>query len=434
MESLFDCVKTFCLAQDKDTVYWIAYSGGLDSHVLLHVCAKLRDEYGFSFKAIHVHHGLSPNADAWTKHCEKICLDLKIECIVKNITMPKTHGESLEAVARELRYKIFTECLDKNNILLTAHHQDDQAETILIQLMRGAGVKGLAAMPLIKAFAQGFHARPLLNVSRKELEKYAYQYSLKWINDESNHNIDFNRNYLRHEVLPILKKRWPATTETLSRVASHCAEAQLVIDEMIDEQLQIVKLGSGLSISKLLNLSPRIQRQVLRRWFSVLQFPLPSVVKMQQIQHAFLQAAEDKTPHITWGHVELRRYKDVMYAMHKMLLHDETKIYEWDFATPLTLANIGQLHALSTIGKGIKKSIDKVTVRFRQGGEFCRLPGREFHHDLKNLFQQWGVPPWERARIPLLFHGDKLIAVVGYFIDQDFMVKQDEIGVVVSLN
>src|SRR5262249_26218683 len=153
-------------------------------------------------------------------------------------------------------------------------------------------------------------------------------------------------------------------------------------------------------ISALLTLSPVSQRHVLRRWFSHLRFPIPSAVKMQQIQQSLLLAAYDKMPHIMWGHVELRRYQDTLYAMHKLLMHDEQKSYLWDLKQELTLPNIGVLQVESKMGQGLRSDIKQVTVRFRQGGEFCRLPGRDFHHDLKKLFQQWGVPPWERSRVP----------------------------------
>lgn len=433
MESLFDCVKTFCLTQGTDKIYRIAYSGGLDSHVLLHVCATLRKHYAISFKAIHINHGLSSNATDWALHCATVCRELDIEFTTHAITIAAMPGDSPEALARDLRYKTLSNVMDVGDILLTAHHQDDQAETVLLQLLRGAGPKGLAAMPIIKRFAQGFHGRPFLTISHATLEKYANYHGLRWIEDESNQNTDFSRNYLRHDVLPVLKKRWPSVTDTLSRVAEHCAEAQDLIDGEMNRYLAASKNDLGLSITALLALSSSVQRHVLRLWLSHLSFPIPSVVKMQQIQNTFLQAAPDKLPHITWGSVELRRYQDTLYAMKKLVMHDEHKIYEWDVTQPLTLPNIGILHAVLTPGQGLRINISRITVRFRQGGECCRLPGRAFHHNLKKLFQQWGVPPWERSRVPLLFHNNTLIAVVGYFIDAEYVAKAGEKGWVYKL-
>ena len=186
MALLFDRIKTFCLAQGLDKIYWVGYSGGLDSHVLLHLCAELRKQYPLRLKAVHVHHGLSVNASDWVVHCEQVCADLQIEFIQKSIEAKALTGDSPEEVARDLRYAVFAKLLAPQDILLTAHQQDDQAETVLVQLLRGAGPKGLAAMPELKAFAAGFHARPLLSVSRVELKKYAEGNYLTWINDESN--------------------------------------------------------------------------------------------------------------------------------------------------------------------------------------------------------------------------------------------------------
>lgn len=435
MESLFNEVKTFCLTQGSHKNFWIAYSGGLDSHVLLHICARLQKECGLTFKAIHVNHHLSPYAASWVKHCDAVCQSLDIDFISQSIHITLLQGDSLEAVARELRYKVFADYVNPGDILLTAQHQDDQAETVLIQLMRGAGPKGLSAMPKIKPFGiGGTHGRPLLNVSRKAIEIYAREYELQWIEDESNKNIDFSRNFLRHDILPLLKKRWPSIADTLSRVAEHCAETQYLLDESIKQYVNAAKCGKGLSIAKLLTFSSAIQRQVLRLWFSELHFPIPSVVKMQQIQQSFLQAGQDKSPYISWGHVELRRYQNVLHVMKKIFLHDEKKEYQWDMNQPLLLPNIGVLCSESKKGQGLKKnSIKQLKVRFRRGGEFCQLPGREFHHDLKKLFQQWSVPPWERTRVPLLFLEDKLIAVVGYFINEAFAAREDEEGFMVRL-
>lgn len=434
MELLFNYVKTFCLTQGIAKTYSIAYSGGLDSHVLLHVCAELRKHYAIALKAVYINHGLSPNAAAWAAHCETVCRDLNIEYRSVNITIIAKPGDSPEAIARDGRYKAFVDCVNEDDVLLTAHHQDDQAETVLLQLMRGAGPKGLAAMPAIKPFAKGFHGRPFLNVSRKTLESYANHYGLQWIEDESNRNVNFSRNYVRHDIIPLLKKRWPSVTSALSRVAAHCAETQALMDVMMDDHLKSVLSGKGLAITRLLTLSSPLQRQVLRRWFSTLHFPIPSSAKMQQIQQTLLQAAHDKLPHITWGDVELRRYQDVLYAMKRLPMHDDTKNYGWDFSESLTLPNVGHLHAELTAGQGLRKNIKQVVVRFRQGGEYCRLPGRAFHHELKKLFQEWGVPPWERARVPLLFVENKLIAVVGYHLDEDYAAKEGEQGWRVSLS
>lgn len=435
MEFLFDHLKAFFEKQGIDKTYWIAYSGGLDSHVLLHLCARLHPFYPIRFNAIHINHGLSPNADAWALHCATVCNDLQIHFQQKKLTIDLARGQSLEEVAREYRYAQLADLLTEGDILLTAHQQEDQAETVLLQLFRGSGPKGLAAMPMIKPFAAGFHARPLLGVSREELQQYAKKHQLTWIEDETNADPGFTRNFLRHEIFPILKKRWPSIAKTLARTAENFAEAQHLLETVAKDDLENIKGSSAtqISIPSLLRLSKARQRQVLREWMSQLQFPLPSEAKLQQIQKNILHAAEDKLPHIVWGNVEIRRYQEQLYIMKRLPKHNIAQMYDWDMRQSLLLPGVGKLHVELTQAKGLRADIKNIQVRFRQGGEWCQLAGRSHRHELKKLLQQWGVPPWERSRIPLLYMDDVLIAVVGYYIDEKYMANSKEDGYLVHL-
>lgn len=440
MSKLINTVKEFCLNQGFEKTYWIAYSGGLDSLVLLHLFAELRLIYPLKLRAVYINHGLSQNAANWAVQCAEQCRQLQIDFCDKKIEI-ETVDKSLEEAARDCRYAVFAECLEVNDVLVTAHHQDDQAETVLLQLVRGAGPKGLAAMPAIKPFAKGFQARPLLDFTRKELKEYAEQNQLRWIEDESNTNTSFDRNFLRHHILPVLKTRWPGVTNTLSRVAENCAEAQQVLDEFVLKDLAFVgesslsslqnsqeTTPSTLSIKKLLQLDPVRQRHVLRAWFHKLHLPTPPSVKLQQIQTDMLNAQEDKLPHLVWSNVELRRYRDDLYVMLCMAQHDATQSYEWNFLQPLDLPNVGTLCALLTKGQGLRTDVQQVSVRYRQGGETLRLPGRKCHHSLKKLFQDWGIPPWQRDRVPLVYVGEKLAAIVGFFISEELEARGDEEG------
>lgn len=433
--SLREILHDFFLQQGFDKTYWIAYSGGLDSHALLHVCAQLRSVYPLKLKVIHVNHSLSPNASAWAAHCEKICHDLQIDFVQHTINAKASIGESPEEIARERRYALFAEQLSENDMLVTAHQQDDQAETVLLQLLRGAGPKGLAAMPSIKPFGKGWHARPLLNVSREDLQKYAEQHQLTWINDESNTNTDFARNFLRHDVLPIFKKRWPTIAATVSRTAEHCAEAQQLIDSITRQDLSVVKntAQNTLSVTKLRALDSARQRYVLRAWLQELHFPIPSTIKMRQIQQDFLYSSEDKLPHMVWEGVELRRYQDMLYALHELSAHDETQIFHWDLQEPLQLPNVGVLHAQRVQGQGLRADINNVTVQFRRGGEQIRLPGRQHHHEVKKLFQEWNVLPWQRDRVPLIYVEDTLIALAGYCIAEGFAAEKNQEGYLLNI-
>ena len=434
MESLFSPLQDLFLTHGFDKTYWVAYSGGLDSHVLLHALAQLRSDQPLRLRAIYVNHCLSPNASQWAQHCATVCESLQIDFQEEVIDANAAIGQSPEEVARQSRYSIFSKLISAGDILLTAHHQNDQAETLLLQMLRGAGPKGLAAMPSLKVFAKGFHARPWLNLTREELQEYAEQHHLRWIEDESNTNTAFSRNFIRHEVLPILKKRWPTVTETLTRVAHHCAESQQLLDQFMQQDLERVKglLPRSLSIKKLVALDDARQRQVLRGWLQELGFPIPQTTKILQIQRDMLYAREDKMPHFCWSGVELRRFRDHLCAMPALQEFDAAQVFKWDFSQPLVLPQVGCLHATPVLGQGLRADSEHVTVRFRQGGESCRLPGREQHHDLKKLFQEWGVPTWERERLPLIYVGKKLAAVVGFFVSDEFAAGREEQGYVFS--
>jgi tRNA(Ile)-lysidine synthase len=428
MELLVNQLKDFCTTHGVEKTYWVGYSGGLDSHVLLHALTQLRLTFPLKIKAIHVHHGLSPNADDWTTHCKSICQALKIDLEIQKINL--SDRTNLEEQARERRYEVFENLLGSQDILLTAHHQDDQAETVLLQLLRGAGPKGLASMPHFKKFGKAWHARPLLNFTREQLENYACQQQLNWIDDESNKHTDLTRNFLRHEVLSLLKKRWPSVNATLARVAENCAEAQLILDDQA--QLELARVAGSventLSVKKLLALNPSKQRLLLRAWIQKENFPLPSAVKLQQLQRDMLLAREDKTPHFFWKNAELRRYRDDLFIQPILPEHDNKQILSWDLQGSLTLPNLGVLNSTVTQGQGLRADIKNVSVRFRQGGEMIQLPGRSSRHCLKKLFQQWNVLPWERNRIPLLYVEDQLAMVVGFCVARKFMASRDETG------
>ncbi|HEX2548870.1 MAG TPA: tRNA lysidine(34) synthetase TilS, partial [Gammaproteobacteria bacterium] len=391
MESLF---KSFI--DDTQKHYWVAFSGGLDSHVLLHALTTYRSKNPFSLKAIHIHHGLSPNADDWLTHCENVCRDLSLECISLKITIDSS--KNIEEIARQKRYEIFQKFLATEDVLFTAHHEDDQAETVLLQLLRGAGTKGLSAMPVQKKLGRGVHIRPFLNVSRDALKKYALENQLSWIEDESNLNTDFSRNFLRHDIFPLLKKHWPSAHTALARSAKHCAEVENLLQEFVRQDLHVImnENQQTLSIQQLKTFSKSRQTQIFRAWLQLLNLPLPSERKMEEIHQSFLSAAPDRFPLLQFGNVELRRYRDEIFAMPVLTERTLCGEYTWDFNTSLILPQIGELTIEKKVGEGLHPSIQEVSVRFREGGEYCYF--RNCHQELKKLFQTWGVPPWLRSR------------------------------------
>lgn len=413
--------------------FLIAYSGGLDSHVLLHSMAALRAEYPkLQLSAMHIHHGLSKNADRWAKHCEQVCAELNIPYVMKKVKIKAIKKQSLEAVAREKRYQILAKNIAADTSLLTAHTQTDQTETMLLQLLRGAGPKGLAAMPEVAKFSETSLIRPLLNFTRRELESYAQQNRLSWIEDESNTNINFDRNYIRHEVIPAITKRWPNASQTIARSAKHCAVADELFTDLAQQDLQSIvgKNPDTISIAKLLILSSARQQNVLRYWLQRLQLPLPPTIKIQKIQQEVLTARKDAKPLVNWSGAEVRRYQNDLYASSPLKPQDVNWITKWNLRRPLILPNnLGSLVATKMKGEGMAiGGVKNVTVCFRQTSERCHPVGRVGSHPLKKLFQEWGVPPWQRQYVPLLYIDNQLAAVVGYCYCTNFAAKPNQNG------
>jgi len=423
--------------------YWIAFSGGVDSHVLLHAMATLRPQLFATLNAVHVNHGLNPRAPEWAAHAVSVCDVLDIPCHVFNVDATPNKGESPEAAARDARYHAFSQLIEQGDLLLTAHHQEDQAETLLLQLFRGGGPHGLASMPLVTPFSEGHLARPLLSVDQALINLYADEKSLHWIEDPSNRNCGFERNYLRHEVVPLLKAHWPAISKTLSRSARHCADAAELLDELAADDLRRL-LGSApsdamrLPLAGLREMTARRRVNLIRFWIRKTGLTIVSKKIINQFERSFINAKEDAMPLIKWPGGELRRYRRDIYVMPPLVSFDTSQCFEWEWnKAPLVLpAGLGSLQAhLIECGDG-HNSLQTLnlrqceqlpmTVRFRRGGERCQLAGRKNRHELKGLLQQSGVPPWQRDRIPLIYLGDQLAAVVGYYYCEPFLAQGNE--------
>ncbi len=415
---MFNCDKLYkkIFELTRHSKFLIAYSGGMDSHVLLRSLVTLRKQHPeLQLRSVHVHHGLSSNADMWVEHCRRICTDLNVEFIVKYVEAKSSNKHSPEAVARELRYQEFANLLMEDECLLTAHHADDQAETLLLQLFRGSGTRGLAAMPEHKGFVLGTLVRPLLEFSRQELYEYALQNDLSWIEDESNENIGYNRNFIRHQLLPIIKNKWPGILKTLARVSNHCANASELLS-VLAKQDYVKVYGSKpntLSIKKLLRLDAARQSNIIRYWLHKLDLPTPTHVKIQHIIKDILHCRRDATPIVHWQDVEARRYRDDLYAFKPLKKHDADIILVWDITKPLKLpADLGMLHPNVLKDHGIDLvNAKNITVRFRQGSERCKIRGREGAHELKKIFQENNIPPWQRDRVPLIYRDNELIFI-----------------------
>ncbi len=401
--------------------FYVAYSGGLDSTVLLHAMHTEK----LPIHAIHVNHHLQKECDSWQKHCEAVCKQWGIAISIKHAEIQNIPQKSLEDLARDARYKLLEEMLDSNSAIVTAHHQDDVAETILLQLLRGSGPAGLAAMPEVKKLIRGFHLRPMLRVSRKELLSYANEHGLDWVDDPSNNECDFDRNYLRNEVLPKIIKRWPAAQKTLARSAELQAQTLSCLHELakIDLRESNTDESNILEISTLQALSDERLSNVLHYWIQSHNLRTPSRKILQQVISDIVRKQEIETsPMQSWKEGEIRRFQNRLYLMEHLSMHDPSQEFRWKINQPLFIESLNRTllpQELIENNIAVPEGANELIVRFRQGGERLKLVGQTQHRSLKNLLNQAGVPPWERSRIPLLYHGDQLISVLGYWnVDQ----------------
>ena len=399
------------LAPWRNAPAWhIAFSGGLDSTVLLHLLASLANTETLPpLSAVHVHHGLQAAADAWPAHCQSICDNLGVPLSVKRVQVQP--GASLERAAREARYRAFAEVTGAGEVVLTGQHRDDQAETLLFRLLRGAGVRGLAAMPAQRPLAGGYLVRPLLDVSREALEVYAHEHQLKWIEDPSNADSRFSRNYLRHRVLPALTERWPQAVTGLARTAEHLGEAQGLLDELALLDLQAASKASvfpwlglpSLALAPLCELSDARQRNALRHWLA----PLTRLPDSDHWAgwHSMRDAKGDAQPLWRLADGELHRCGQRIWWLPSTRSEFSDATVSWpDPQNPLELPGNGQLTLTGEAPEG------PLEVRYRQGGEILEVPGRG-RRDLKRLLNESGLPGFVRGRLPLLYQGEQLLGV-----------------------
>ncbi len=427
--NLLDILKSFSPVRR----FCVAYSGGLDSQVLLHVLHGLRADLAGSLAAVHVDHGLHSDATAWAQRCRRECERLGVPFTLLVVDGNAKPGQSPEAAARQARYQALAQWLKDGDCLLTAHHEDDQAETVLLQLLRGSGPPGLAAMPSLCALGLAHHGRPLLYFCRTQLRAYAANHGLDWIEDPSNQQCHLDRNRLRHEIIPKLRERWSGIGATLARVADNQAEAAYLLDELAQLDLMGMKgsTANTLSVAGLTGLDTRRRRNVLRYWFRLRGLPVPSRAVLQRVDEDLLRARWDSMPRVAWSGSEVRRYRDLLYAFKPLPHHDPTQHVSWEPGKPLQLpSGGGVLRAESVVGEGLKSQHcgGTLAIRFRHGGERCRLVGRRHHHRLKHLFQERGIPPWERDRTPLIFIGDQLAAIADLWVCEPFQAGPEEAG------
>jgi tRNA(Ile)-lysidine synthase len=390
---------------ERETPVLLGFSGGLDSTVLLHLLAADAAVRTRGLRAVHVDHGLQPTSADWAGHCAAVCAGLGIPFEQRHARIDRDAGLGPEAAARQARRAVFAELLQPGECLALAQHRDDQAETFLLRALRASGPDGLAAMRPWRAFGPGWLWRPLLQTPRAALRDYALAHGLRWVEDPSNADTALDRNFLRHRVLPLLRERWPQADAAFARAAALAAEAGDLL--AAEDRVLLLELreetGDGLSIAALRALPAARRSRLLRHWVAARSWPPLPAEGVARIERDLLGTTpdHDRTPAFAWHGVEIRRWRDGLHAVdtHRALPGDWR--CEWDGRAPLALPNGDRLEL-----RGADGFPSPLLAHPRRGGERILLPGREHRHSLKHVLQEADIPPWERARMPLLSSSD----------------------------
>lgn len=419
----------------------VAFSGGLDSTVLLHSLLHIDDIASERITALHVNHGLNQDAPLWERHCEELCLEWRVEFRSHCVQTGSGRGRGTEAAAREARYQWFSGQMTRASVLMTAHHYDDHVETVMAGFFRGSGVRGLAGIRAVRPFACGELWRPLLGVTRSDLARYAGAHDLRWIEDPMNAEHRFTRNHLRHKVLPVVREKWPGVDKVIARSAENWLDASNLLDEIAESDLATVRLRTEgashmLFIPDLLKHSRLRMANTLRLWFVQCGFGTPSRRRLFDIMQSLIDRKPEPTCLVSWPGTEIRRYRDWLY-LSTTREHRDFQGLLWDWHGQQSVQINGRMLITSaTTGNGIRKSVcesSEISVRPRQGGETCRVAGRGCSKKLKKIFQEKGIPPWLREDFPLLYVGDELAGVAGICYCHPFAANGDEPGVVFDL-
>ncbi|WP_293932970.1 tRNA lysidine(34) synthetase TilS [Iodobacter sp.] len=403
---------------DKPTLC-VGLSGGLDSVVLLHLLAGLCQQR-FVLRAIHVHHGLSANADAWAQFAQALCSRLDVECAVERVSLLPYAGMGVEGAARAARYGAFERQVC--DVLLLAQHKNDQAETVLLNLLRGSGLRGLAAMPewRMQNTQMGI-LRPLLDFTRQDLADYAKQYGLEWIEDESNQDSRYDRNFLRNQIIPQLETVWPSASATLARVAQHAAEADDLLQELAAGDLEHAVQGDAFDLR--VALSPLRLRNVLRYWLTRHGLQLDTRAFEELLRVAFA-AGEDAQPALHWRDRAIRRYQHRLFITSSQILIGQALALPWVMQSKVDAWHGVLSWQASEQGIAAKRLNQAVLeLRPRLGGESLRLVKDGPSRALKQLYQEAKMPPWQRQSNPLIYLDGVLAAVPGLGVASVFRAE-----------
>ncbi len=427
------------------TTYLVGYSGGLDSTVLLHLLYRLRQTVDFCLVALHVDHGIASKSAQWAFHCARNCESLGVDFRTTKLNLSHMNsGRVSEAEARTHRYAWFSQQLQAGEYLLTAHHQNDQAETVLLNLMRGAGVRGLAGIQPKQEFSSGWLLRPLLDVSQAEIREYAKVWNLPYIEDSANMDLQYDRNYLRHVIIPAFSERWPTASRQISQTAEHLGQSRQMLAALAQQDTEFcqsagsgfLSIGTQLCVENLKSLDDARQINLLRHWTRQWLQSEPNRQALNEFITTVIKK-DKEFAELAWSNYRLYRYQNKFYLTLAAGAGESPQPLAWNLQSSLKLKEKGfvlSTHCVTGYGLNPSKLSDEITVRFRRGSERIRLPNRQHATSLKKLFQQHFIPPWERDQLPLIYCQNELIAVVPWLISDEFKVGEGEDGISISLD
>lgn len=417
--------------------WWVALSGGLDSVVLLHRLVALRElNLTPELQVVHINHQLQDSANDWQQHCERLCAALDVPVTVHRVHVKPDSGRGLEAAARDARYRVFEDCVGEGEVLLLAHHLDDQVETFFLRMLRGAGTLGLSGMPRQRALGRGMLCRPLLQHTRAELEMYASAQGLGWVEDTSNQDLTFDRNYLRNAVLPMLEQRWPGYRKSVVGAATAAADAESLLEAQYSSQLEDVtstRWGESCIDIHAVLAQPAAGACALLRFWLRRQGQTPCGRRsLQEFVEQLRHMESDSAPLLQAPGYCLQRYRDHVYL--RSTPDQDADPVAWrgriEPGETVVLPDGSALHMVAATGsEGLVVPADGGwSLRLREGGERCRPVGRGHSQTLKKLLQDYGMPPWQRAGVPLLFAGEEIAAVSDLWVCEGHLASSGERG------
>lgn len=430
LEQILFPIREFLATKPLHVKHWVACSGGLDSVLLLWAMATLAPQ---KIHAIHVNHGLQSNALDWSQHVADLCADWQLPCLVQSVSVSKHEG-NIEARARAARYRVFATQLKPCDVIWLAHHLNDQIETFFLRLMRGSGVSGLAGMPRQRAVGQGELFRPWLEIPRATLAELAHSLNLKWIEDPANDDLAFDRNYIRHNVLPNLTQRWPQALQRFVVTQQHLSSAAHELQSTHNAQLeQMVETDGSLKLELWLRCGGVPQQlSLLRQWWCNFGQAMPSQQQLQQVRKQVALSRQDAQGEVVLGDCSVRRFKQRLYRVKNLPQLPAELSFTGDLESGLRVSHpgLGQVSLSPCVGEGIRLTHihERPVIRFRQGGEVMRPKGRGHQRDCKRLLQEYELAPWWRDRVPLLYIGDTWVALAGFCVDERWAARSGEKG------